>query len=62
MDTARVDPREFRYNKLWSLTVPLVFLLSIGVSFISVKAAEYFWFISFLIRPVLLRILRHPAA
>ena len=35
------------------LTVPLVFLVSIGVSFVSVTAAELFWFLAFLVRPAL---------
>ena len=56
MDTAHLDRREFRYNEL-GLSVPLVFLLSIGVSFISVRATEYFWFLAFVVRPVLHRIL-----
>jgi hypothetical protein len=34
------DERELRYNEL-ELSVPLVFLLSIVVSFISVRATEY---------------------
>jgi uncharacterized membrane protein len=57
MDTAQVDTREFRYNELRSLAVPLIFLFSIGVSFFSVSAAEYSWLLIFLIRPVLVRIL-----
>ena len=57
MDRDHMDHREFRYNELRSLAVPLVFLLSIGISFISVSAAEFFWFLSFLIRPILTRIL-----
>ena len=53
MNVARVDPRELRYNELQSMAVPVVFLLSIGVSFFSVSATEYFWLLGFLIRPVL---------
>ena len=56
MDMARMDERERRYNEL-GLSVPVVFLLSIGVSFASVTAAECFWFLAFLVRPVLLRVL-----
>ena len=37
--------------------MPLVFLLSIGISFVGVTAAELFWFLAFLVRPVLHRIL-----
>jgi hypothetical protein len=45
------DERELRYNEL-ELSVPLVFLLSIVVSFISVRATEYYWFLALLVRPV----------
>ena len=37
--------------------MPLVFLVSIGVSFVSVTAAELFWFLAFIVRPMLHRIL-----
>ena len=56
MDTSRVNEQERRYNEL-GLSVPLVFLISIGVSFISVTAAELFWFLAFLVRPVLHRVI-----
>jgi uncharacterized membrane protein len=56
MDVSRMNEREWRYNEP-GLSVPLVFLLAIGVSFLSVTAAEVFWFLAFLIRPALLRIL-----
>ena len=56
MNMSRMDESELRYNEL-GLSVPLVFLVSIGVSFVSVTAAEYFWFLAFLVRPALLRIL-----
>jgi uncharacterized membrane protein len=59
LDTSRVNPREFRYNQLRALAVPLIFLLSIGVSFLSVWATQVLWCLAFLIRPVLLRILRY---
>jgi uncharacterized membrane protein len=62
MDVRNVDAREFQYNQLRALTVPLVFVLSIGVSFISVHAAELFWLLAFLIRPVLLKITHRSAA
>jgi uncharacterized membrane protein len=52
MDASQTEERERRYNEL-GLTVPIVFLLSIGVSFVSVTAAECFWFLAFLIRPAL---------
>lgn len=51
-----MDRREFRYNELRTLAVPLVFLLSIGVSFVSVTAAEVSWFLPLLVRPALLKI------
>lgn len=38
MDAARMDPFEFRYNELRALVVPLIFVISIGVSFLSVWA------------------------
>ncbi len=53
--TPDVDPRVVRYNNLRGLILPLVFLLSIGVSFLDVFAAELCWVLSFAIRPVLLR-------
>ena len=55
-DVSSMDERERRYNEL-GLSVPLVFLISIGVSFVSVTAAELFWFMAFLVRPALHRIL-----
>ena len=55
-DVSSMDERERRYNEL-GLSVPLVFLLSIGVSFVSVTAAELFCFLAFLVRPALHRIL-----
>jgi hypothetical protein len=56
MDTSLVQVHERRYNEL-GLSVSLVFLISVGVSFISVTAAELFWFLAFLVRPVLHRVL-----
>ena len=56
MEASRMDERERRYNEL-GLSVPLVFLVSIGLSFFSVTAAELFWFLAFVVRPVLHRIL-----
>ena len=62
LDTARVDAREFRYNELQTMAVPLIFVLSIGVSFFSVWATQYFWLLAFFTRPVLLRILCRSSA
>ncbi len=45
-----------------ALAVPLVFAFSIGVSFISVRAAELSWLLAFLVRPVLLKIIRRFTA
>jgi uncharacterized membrane protein len=56
MDRTSLDEREYRYSAL-GLSVPLVFLLSIGVSFLSVPAAELSWFLAFVVRPVLHRLL-----
>ena len=51
-----IDPRLVRYNNLRALIVPLVFLLSIGVSFLNVYAAELCWVLLLTTtRPVLLR-------
>ena len=61
MDRRLVHPREFRYNELLALAVPLVFALSIGVSFVSVRAAELTWLLAFFIRPALLWIVRRSA-
>src|SRR5215218_6061175 len=56
MDATRMNSRQRRYNELLVLAMPLVFALSIGVSFISVPAAELSWLLVFLVRPVLLGI------
>jgi hypothetical protein len=56
MDRSGMDEREWLYNEL-GLSVPLVFLLSIAISFVGVKATEGFWFLAFMVRPVLHRIL-----
>ena len=48
-----IDPRLVRYNNLRSLIVPLVFLLSIGVSFLNVNAAKLCWVLLFMLRPLL---------
>ena len=42
VETSR-DPRLVRYNKLRALFIPTVFLLSIGLSFISVDIARLSW-------------------
>lgn len=62
MDTRSVDARELRYHDLRGLAVPLVFILSIGVSFISVTAAELFWLLAFFVRPVLMKFTHRSTA
>ena len=57
MDATKGDPREMKYNELRDLVVPIMFWVSIGISFVSVIAAEISWLLMFLIRPALLRIL-----
>jgi uncharacterized membrane protein len=56
MEAGRMNSRQRRYNELLVLAMPLVFALSIGVSFISVLAAQLSWLLVFLVRPVLLGI------
>lgn len=56
IDASRISERERRHNDL-GLAVPLVFAVSIGISFISVTGAELFWFLAFAARPVLHRLL-----
>ena len=57
VDATKGDPREMKYNELRDLVVPIIFLISIGISFVSVHAAEFSWLLIFLLRPALLRIL-----
>jgi hypothetical protein len=45
MDAAQMNPFEFRYNELRALVVPLIFVISIGVSFLSVWATQVFGFL-----------------
>ena len=54
-----IDPRVVRYNDLRGLLVPLFFVLSIGISFVSVTAAQLSWvLIATVLRPILLRYIR----
>ena len=48
-----IDPRLVRYNNLRALIVPLVFFLSIGVSFLNVNVAKLCWVHLFMLRPEL---------
>ena len=51
-----LDPRVVRYNKLRALFIPTVFLLSIGISFISVDVARLSWLLlGLLTGPILQR-------
>jgi uncharacterized membrane protein len=62
MDARLMDARQRKYNELLVVALPLVFALSIGVSFISPLAAELTWLLVFLVRPVLLRITHYSGA
>ncbi|MDQ3965678.1 MAG: hypothetical protein M3246_04375 [Actinomycetota bacterium] len=53
-----IDPCVVRYNDLRSLLVPLFFVLSIGISFVSVAAAQLSWLLIAMVRPILLRHIR----
>jgi uncharacterized membrane protein len=52
-----LDPRVMRYNKLRAFFIPTVFLLSIGLSFISVDIARLSWLLllGLLTAPILQR-------
>jgi uncharacterized membrane protein len=49
------DPREVRFYLIRGLTMPVIFLLSIGVSFFSVSAAIWSWVVMLLVDAVILR-------
>jgi hypothetical protein len=49
------DPREVRCYLIRGLTIPVIFLLSIGVSFFSVSAAIWSWVVMLLVDTVILR-------
>src|SRR3712207_6913822 len=51
-----MDPRLVSFFFSRGLTPPLIFLLSIGISFVSSRAALLSWFLMLIIRPVLSRI------
>ena len=58
-----LDPRTVRYNNLRALFLPTVFVLSIGMSFISVEIARGSWLLAFLVGPILQRYTRRsPSA
>jgi uncharacterized membrane protein len=58
-----LHPLAVRYNNLRALFLPTIFVLSIGISFISVELARGSWLLAFLAGPVLLRYTRRfPSA
>jgi uncharacterized membrane protein len=50
-----LDPRTVRFLLLRGLTLPVIYLLTIGVSFFSVSAAIYSWLLLVLVDTVILR-------
>jgi hypothetical protein len=62
MDARLMDARQRKCSALLVVALPLVFALSIGVSFTSALAAELSWLLVFLVRPVLLRITHYSGA
>jgi uncharacterized membrane protein len=58
-----LDPRAVRYNNLRALFLPTVFVLSIGMTFISAEITRVSWLLAFLAGPVLQRYTRRsPSA
>ena len=55
---ANVDPSEIRLHRIRGLGIPLVFLLSIGISFISIRVAMLSWVFLFVIDSLILREVR----
>ncbi|MDQ5827955.1 MAG: TMEM175 family protein [Chloroflexota bacterium] len=49
------DPTTVRFFMIRGLTIPAIFLLSIGVSYFSIQAAVYSWFILIAVDAVVLR-------
>jgi uncharacterized membrane protein len=49
------DPRTVRFFLIRGLTIPVIFLLSIGVSFFSVSAAIWSWVVMLVVDTVILR-------
>lgn len=52
-----LDDEAMRAGRIRGLAVPVVFLLSIGVSFLSVTAAMYSWMLLFVLDPILQRVI-----
>jgi uncharacterized membrane protein len=55
-----IDPRLVRLFTVRAISVPIVFLISIGLAFISPQLAIYSWGLLFLIRPLAYRRLASP--
>ena len=53
-----LDPGMIRAYRIRGLTIPLVFLISIDISFFSVNAAVYSWMLLIVADTMLLRVLR----
>jgi uncharacterized membrane protein len=51
-----LDERAIRQGRVQGLAVPVVFVLSIAISFFSVEAAMYSWLLSFAVDPFLRRV------
>ncbi len=56
-----LSPRLSAFFFLWTLLPPLIFILSIGISFASVYAAQFSWLLIPVVRPLLDRILQPSA-
>jgi TMEM175 potassium channel family protein len=53
------DPRTVRFFLIRGLTIPAIFLISIGISFISVNAAIWTWLIMLVADAIILRRMSH---
>jgi hypothetical protein len=49
------DPRTVRFFLIRGLTIPAIFLLSIGISFFSVSAAIWSWFVMLAVDAIIVR-------
>jgi uncharacterized membrane protein len=54
------DPATVRFFLIRGLTIPAIFLLSIVISFFSVSAAIWIWFIMIAVDAIILRARRSP--
>jgi uncharacterized membrane protein len=55
------DPATVRFFLIRGLTIPAIFLVSIGISFFSVSAAIWTWFVMLAIDAIILRTRRAPS-